>query len=270
MYHGTSVPGFPKHPHRGFETITVAQQGFVDHSDSLGATARFGAGDAQWMTAGRGIVHAEMFPLIHQDRSNPTELFQVWLNLPSTEKMVEPYFTMLWRESLPNHRFQDDEGRAGTLGGAPVPHPPPNSWAARPENEVAIWTLNLEAESRWRLPAVSPGIVRSLYFHRGGSLRVGGQFVSSGHRIVLPEVESVELEATDETAHLLLLQGRPMNEPVAHYGPFVMNTTLELQEAFRDYQRTGFGVWPWSSDDPAHPRERGRFAQHPDGRVERP
>ena len=79
MYHGSVVPGFPQHPHRGFETVTIMRSGFIDHSDSLGATARFGPGDVQWLTAGSGIVHCEMFPLINAEKGNPLELFQIWL-----------------------------------------------------------------------------------------------------------------------------------------------------------------------------------------------
>src|ERR1700744_6499967 len=123
MYHGSIVPGFPQHPHRGFETVTFVRQGFIDHSDSLGATARFGRGDVQWLTAGRGIVHCEMFPLVARDRANPLELFQIWLNLPRADKMVAPHFTMLWREKIPTTTVRDADGRpteinvvAGRLG----------------------------------------------------------------------------------------------------------------------------------------------------------
>src|SRR5207249_3173080 len=101
MYHGQRVPGFPQHPHRGFETVTVVRRGFIDHSDSVKATARYGEGDVQWLTAGRGILHSEMFPLLNRDRDNPLELFQIWLNLPRADKLVEPHFTMLWSPAIP-------------------------------------------------------------------------------------------------------------------------------------------------------------------------
>ncbi|HYN59579.1 MAG TPA: pirin family protein, partial [Rubrivivax sp.] len=103
MYHGLKVPGFPAHPHRGFETVTIVRRGLIDHSDSLGAAARFGGGDVQWLTAGRGIVHAEMFPLLDAGAPNPLELFQIWLNLPARNKMAEPHFKMLWSQDIPRH-----------------------------------------------------------------------------------------------------------------------------------------------------------------------
>jgi redox-sensitive bicupin YhaK (pirin superfamily) len=115
MYHGETVPGFPQHPHRGFETVTLGRQGFIDHSDSLGAAARFGQGDVQWVTAGRGISQSEMFPLIHRGGANPVELFQIWLNLPAASKRVAPYFTMFWRHEIPVIAMRDGAGRAATI-----------------------------------------------------------------------------------------------------------------------------------------------------------
>ena len=115
MYHGDVVPGFPQHPHRGFETVTIVRRGLIDHSDSLGAVARFGGGDVQWLTAGKGIVHSEMFPLLERDGENPLELFQIWLNLPASNKMVEPHFSMLWNHTLPRQRLVDAEGRKTEL-----------------------------------------------------------------------------------------------------------------------------------------------------------
>ena len=138
MYHGDVVPGFPQHPHRGFETVTIVRRGYIDHSDSLGATARFGMGDVQWLTAGAGVVHSEMFPLLNQDGPNPLELFQIWLNLPSKNKLADPYFTMFWDADIPRRRLTDANGRgvevtaiAGALDGVRPLAPPPHSWAAR-------------------------------------------------------------------------------------------------------------------------------------------
>lgn len=275
MYHGEIVPGFPMHPHRGFETVTLARSGLVDHSDSLGATARFGGGDAQWMTAGKGIVHSEMFPLIQSDNPNPLELFQIWLNLPSADKLVDPHFAMLWNHTIPRLTFHDAEGQtaqvtiiAGKLGNSVAPSPPPKSWAARSDSYVAIWTIKLAPHAQWTLPGAAPDTNRSLYFFRGGSLRVGAHALSAGVRVQLRPTAEVALVNGPEESELLLLQGRPIGEPVAQHGPFVMNSRAEIQQAFIDYQRTQFGGWPWQSDAPVHAREAGRFAKHADGRIE--
>jgi redox-sensitive bicupin YhaK (pirin superfamily) len=277
MYHGHVVPGFPQHPHRGFETVTIARRGAIDHSDSLGATARFGAGDVQWLTAGAGIVHAEMFPLLHRDRPNPVELFQIWLNLPSTHKLVSPRFVMLWGRDIPRHVATDSAGRrtevtviAGSLGAQRALAPPPDSWAAQPDADVAIWSIRIAPGAQFVLPkATHVQTRRLLYFFSGGSLRIGGEELRSHAAVALRATSDSPLEAGDGGCELLLLQGRPIEEPVAQHGPFVMNSRAELLQAFEDYRRTGFGGWPWPTGGPVHAREMGRFAHHPDGRVER-
>jgi redox-sensitive bicupin YhaK (pirin superfamily) len=275
MYHGRTVPGFPQHPHRGFETVTLVRQGLVDHSDSLGATARFGQGDAQWLTAGQGIVHAEMFPLLDAARPNPLELFQIWLNLPARDKLVPPHFAMLWGPSMPRLRRLDDQGRAvdvtavaGALEGQAPPAPPPHSWAARPEADVAVWTLRLDPHARFTLPRARAGTTRALYVFAGDAVRVDGEVVRRGQGArVRPEVD-LSLENGAAEAEVLMLQGRPIGEPVVSYGPFVMNSQAEIQQAFLDYRRTEFGGWPWPDDGPTHGPGPERFARHADGRFE--
>jgi len=185
MYHGKKVPDFPGHPHRGFETITVVRDGLVDHADSLGASGRYGEGDVQWMTAGKGVQHFEMFPLLKKEEENPMELFQIWLNLPKKNKMVEPHFKMLWGSKIPKLKHTDSAGKT-----------------------------------------------------------------------------------TEVEARILVLQGRPIGETVIQYGPFVMNTKEEIQQAFEDYHATKFGGWPWNRYDQVHDRAEGRFARHADGTVE--
>ena len=276
MYHGDTVPGFPQHPHRGFETVTIMRQGFIDHSDSLGATARFGPGDVQWLTAGGGIVHSEMFPLLNADAPNPSELFQIWLNLPAEDKHVEPHFAMLWDESIPIHTVLDEAGRtseirvvAGHIGDAKAPPPPPKSWAARSDTDVEIWTIRMPPEARVVVPSTSTDVNRTAYFFQGSTFRIGGNDVPLGSFARLkPDMDSVFENGSDE-GELLLLQGRPIGEPVVQHGPFVMNSPDEIQQAFMDYQRTGFGGWPWQTNDPVLPRTEGRIARHADGREER-
>ncbi|WP_219214891.1 pirin family protein [Variovorax boronicumulans] len=286
MYHGEEIPGFPGHPHRGFETVTIVRKGLIDHSDSLGAAARFGGGDVQWLTAGKGIVHSEMFPLLDAAAPNPLELFQIWLNLPASHKMVAPHFTMFWAEDVPRFTATDGEGRstdvacvAGRIGpvdgapgstGGPLA-PPPDSWAAQEGSDVAIWTIRMAPGARWTLPAaLGTGTRRSLYFFKGASVQVGGREVTGHAAIELRADQAVELLNGEVEGEFLVLQGKPIAEPVAQYGPFVMNTQAEIAQTMQDYRRTQFGGWPWKDEAPVHGSDPARFARHPDGHEERP
>ncbi len=270
MYHGSRVPGFPQHPHRGFETVTVVRRGYVDHSDSLGATARYGEGDVQWLTTGSGIQHAEMFPLIHDDRDNPLELFQIWLNLPPESKLVPAYFRMLWGEEIPTLTPAPGvelDVMAGALDGHVAPAPPPDSWASH-DDTFAIWLIRVAPDAVWELPATDAGVNRMLHFFDGQTAMIATTSVERGTGIRLRSDVPAGIRSTGSPAEFLLLQGRPIGAPVIQMGPFVMNTPEEIQQALTDYRRTGFGGWPWPSPDPVHSRSDGRFALHADGRVE--
>ena len=285
MYHGSLVPGFPQHPHRGFETISFMRRGFMDHSDSLGAAARFGRGDVQWMTAGSGIVHAEMFPLLNKESANATELFQIWINLPADDKMVPPHFSMLWDHEIPKHTLLDDTGRpvdvtvvAGqVVPGHQAPPPPPHSYASRADADVHIWHAGLAEGARWDLPVAGHADTRRVIYVFGGVVRIGDTEVESGHAAVVRADVPVTIaddtpggSLTDDghSAEVLVLGGRPIGEPVVQYGPFVMNTKAEIQKAYHDYAETHFGGWPWPANDPNHGHDLRRFARHADGRTE--
>lgn len=275
MYHGRRIPGFPVHPHRGFETVTVVMEGFVDHSDSAGAAGRYGNGDVQWMTAGAGLQHSEMFPLINKDSENTLELFQIWINLPADRKFANPHFKMLWADSIPEAFVKDDSGRetriyivAGEFAGQRAPDPAPDSWAADPDNEVAIWNITMDSKAELTLPAASDEALRMLYFFEGDTINITGQDVSPMNAVEMFANQEVLIRNGDKPGRLLLLQGQPINEPVAQYGPFVMNTQQEIHQAIADYRNTGFGGWPWENEDNVHPRGKGRFALYSDGEEE--
>jgi len=277
MYHGRTVPGFPVHPHRGFETVTVVRKGVVDHSDSLGGAGRYGHGDTQWMTAGKGIQHAEMFPLLNSDKPNPLELFQIWLNLPRRSKFVEPHYAMLWKKQIPVVFLKDQQGRetqvevvAGSLKGQNAPDPAPDSWASDPEHEVAIWYIHMEAEATWNLPPASKGVNRTLYFFEGDRVLFNGTSVQSGNVLEVEAHQTMQLINGEQNGRFLLLQGKPIQEAVVNYGPFVMNTEEEIRQTYQDYQQTQFGGWPWPRADMVHSEGKGRFALHGDGREEFP
>ncbi len=276
MYHGSTVPGFPGHPHRGFETITVVRKGLVDHADSLGAAGRYGNGDVQWMTAGKGVQHAEMFPLLNQDAENPLELFQIWLNLPKRSKMVEPHFKMLWSESVPKFIEASNGVNAhievliGSLGQYKSSNPPPNSWAADANNHVAIYNIHLEPSASFKIPAAVEGINRSIYYYEGEGLQIAEQILAPYHAADVDASQGIQLVNGTVSSKVLVLQGRPISEPVVQHGPFVMNSREEIYQAFQDYQQTQFGGWPWERYDQVHDAKLGRFAKHADGRMEEP
>lgn len=271
MYHGKLVPGFPAHPHRGFETITIAEKGLVDHADSLGATGRFGNGDIQWMTAGKGVQHSEMFPLLNQEEKNELLLFQIWLNLPSYKKMAEPHYKMLWNEAIPV--IEKDGAKVklvyGRFENTEQVDCAPDSWAAEEENQVGVFMISLNPGSRLLLPMQKSGVNRSLFFYEGNDLALGSEETDQHKYFALHDGVNCEI-STKSGAKVLVLQGKPIKEKVVQQGPFVMNTEKEINDTLYDFQMNGFGGWPWPRPDFVHGREKGRFAQYANGEVENP
>ncbi|QIL79653.1 pirin family protein [Diaphorobacter sp. HDW4A] len=281
LYAGADgMPGFPNHPHRGMETVSILRRGFIDHADSLGNSGRYGPGDVQWMTAGGGIQHAEMFPLLHQDQPNEFELFQVWLNMPGHKKMVGPSYKMMWAEQIPHYRHEGVNVHIVAGGYQPQEDasapfieplsPTPDTWAADPQSELAIWVITIAPGARITLPpATRPDSQRTLFAYEGNGLLVAGQDVGANRRVrVVAQAPLPLSNRSVQPVQLMLMQGVPLGEPVIRSTVYVTNTIEELHQAKRDFQRTGFGGWPWETRQPMHGPGFQRFAQYA-GHAER-
>jgi|UPI0004AF5B92 redox-sensitive bicupin YhaK (pirin superfamily) len=268
MYHGIDIAGFPQHPHRGFETITATLEGIIDHTDSLGNAGRYGHGDVQWMTAGKGVVHGENFPLVETEKPNFTKFFQIWLNLPAKNKMADASFKMHWNENIPRVKQEGVTVHvwAGELEGKTALQPTPFSWAQDDANDVAIFAFELMPSKEFYVPAAKGGshTNRALYFIEGDEMLCNGKSFTKPVHLTMDGGQPFEIKNNGPSGSkpmlCLLLQGRPIAEPVAKYGPFVMNTQQEIQQAFSDYRATQFGGWPWKDDAMVFPRTKGRFA----------
>ena len=213
-----------------------------------------------------------MFPLLKKDEPNTFELFQIWLNLPAASKFVVPSYKMLWNESIPKIKLIDNNQKnieidlaAGKYESYTAPEPAPDSWAANPENEVNIWHIKLEENAVWQIPVTSGKVNCSLYFFEGESIEIESNTILLNHVLDLEAGKEINVKNGNKAARLLLLQGKPINEPVEQYGPFVMNYMDEIQQAFADFRRTQFGGWPWSRADVVHGKDRGRFARFDNG-----
>ena len=221
-----------------------------------------------------------LLSLSSQESENVLELFQIWINLPKRSKMVEPGFKMFWAEDLATVHKADGTEIALIAGSLPgfgtPPAPPPNSYASDPSSDVMVLTLKIPAKGTWTLPAYDgcaglSGLNRNAYIHTGKKSKIGGQVVNGQKRLKLrPDVDT-EIAAEEGPIEVLVLQGRDIGEPVVQHGPFVGNSREDISKAFRDYQTTEFGGWPWKSSALAHARERPRFAQYASGEIdERP
>jgi redox-sensitive bicupin YhaK (pirin superfamily) len=191
--------------------------------------------------------------------------------------LADPYFTMFWNAQIPRFEVADESGNrsvvkliVGDYQGQEALSPPPDSWAAQPEHDVQVWRISMEPDAQWTLPATTAEHGRMLYFYSGERLQVAQHWLTESTGVQLKASADLALTNGSRPAELLLLSGRPIGEAVAQHGPFVMNNRAELMQAFVDYRNGVFGGWPWSSEDPVHARDRGRFAVHADGRIDAP
>jgi redox-sensitive bicupin YhaK (pirin superfamily) len=220
------IAGFPDHPHRGFETITYMLAGRMKHRDSAGHEGLLENGGMQWMTAGRGVIHSE----IPQQEEGVMEGFQLWLNLPAQDKMSAPWYRDFAAGELPRAKV-DDGGTAIVLAGESHGV---NGAVTREATAPLYLDLHLPAGSRFEQP-LAVDLNAFIYVYRG-TAQIVGEAVPAGRMAILTnEGDGVVLEASED-ARLILVAGRPLNEPIAQYGPFVMNTQQEIQQAVADYR----------------------------------
>jgi len=231
-----SPRGVGEHPHRGFETVTVVYQGEVEHRDSTGNKGRIGPGDVQWMTAASGIVHEEMHGREFTAKGGTMEMVQLWVNLPAKLKMSPPGYQDIVNPAIPVAALPAAAGTVRVIAGQFEKAKGP----ARTQTPIDVWDMRIQAKktASFRIPE---GHAAALLFLRGGGLVNGADAVDEGDLAVLDRHgEAVSIEAAADST-ILVLSGKPIDEPVIGYGPFVMNTEAEIQKAMEDYRSGRMG-----------------------------
>lgn len=229
------IAGFPSHPHRGFETVTYLLEGRMRHKDNAGNEGVIEPGGIQWMTAGKGIIHSEM----PEQEDGRLEGFQLWINLPASHKMTQPAYQEYGVDKIPletrtgaSIRVITGETSLGTKG--PV---------SQPLTEPLYLDVSLEANTAFS--EAIPELHNAFVYVIQGSVRLESEqgetvSVTRDQLAVLTQGTSIDLETQQQAARFLLIAGKPIGEPIARSGPFVMNSQAELQQAYRDYQSGQF------------------------------
>lgn len=227
--------GVGQHPHRGFETVTIVYQGGVSHRDSSGGGGTIGPGDVQWMTAASGLIHEEFHSENFARQGGPFEMIQLWVNLPSKDKMSKPGYQGITANQISNVELENNAGIARVISGAYETTNGP----AHTFTPMNVWDMRLNAGRTLSL-TLPAGHTTSLYVLRG-KLKIGAESIVAAELAVM-EPEGTELIADIlEDAVVLLLSGEPLNEPIVGHGPFVMNTRAEIMQTMQDYNNGKFG-----------------------------
>lgn len=235
--------GVGKHPHRGFETVTLAFQGEVEHGDNVGNHGVIGPGDVQWMTAGSGIVHEEFHSENFARQGGTFEMCQLWVNLPKKHKMATPRYQSILNEDIPRVPLVEEDvdmsyGHVRIIAGSHLGGVGP----AKTFTSINVWDVLLTTKG-WKTELKLPAGHTTLIFVRRGSVKVGAKGFVGPQGMVRLEASgsSTVLEAQEENTQLLLLGGEPIDEPIAARGPFVMNTQAELAQANDDFRSGRLG-----------------------------
>lgn len=231
--------GVGQHPHRGFETVTIVYQGEVEHRDSTGSGGVIGPGDVQWMTAASGILHEEFHSKDFSQKGGTIEMVQLWVNLPAKDKMAAPGYQTLLNQDIPVVPLADNAGQVRVIAGNYGGHAGP----ARTFSPINVWDMKLNAGHTTTLQ-VEDGHTLAVVMLHGAILVNGEQIVRETQMVLLDRAgDSITLEANGDVS-LLVLSGEPIDEPIVGYGPFVMNSEAEIQQAFRDFNSGQFGAMP--------------------------
>lgn len=227
--------GVGPHPHRGFETVTIAFQGEVEHGDSVGNRGVIGAGDVQWMTAASGIIHEEFLSREFLKQGGTLEMVQLWVNLPAKDKMIVPKYQPILNQDIPVVKLPDDAGSLRVVAGSYAG----TQGAATTFSPVELWDIKIEAGKSVELKI--PRGHNAMLFVRRGSITLDGNLAGTGDLVILEkEGLTIGLQANEE-ASVLMMGGEPINEPIVASGPFVMNTEQEIRLAMMDYQSGRMG-----------------------------
>ena len=232
----TRPRGVGQHPHRGFETVTIVYQGEVEHRDSTGSGGRIGPGDVQWMTAASGILHEEFHSSDFTHQGGTLEMVQLWVNLPASDKMSPPRYQTLMDADIPSVPLPDGAGQLRVIAGDYAGHAGP----AKTFTPIDVWDVRLRGGETIELPAHAGRSVAAVVLR--GTVEVNGAQVAREAQFVLLDRDGtgVSIEANSD-ATLLILSGEPIDEPIAGYGPFVMNTQAEIAQAMQDFNSGRFG-----------------------------
>jgi redox-sensitive bicupin YhaK (pirin superfamily) len=237
--------GVGEHPHRGFETVTIVYDGEVEHRDSSGAGGVIGPGDVQWMTAAGGVIHEEFHSRGFAKAGGPFKVMQLWVNLPAKDKMTAPAYQPIASSAIPVVDLADGAGRARIIAGDFAGTKGP----ARTFTPINVWDVRLKRDAEVTLD-LPDGHTSMLVVLSGHVTVNGGEPAGAAEVLLLDRAGSGAVVAADADAEVLVLTGEPIDEPIAGYGPFVMNTEAEIRQAIDDFNSGRFGRIP--AEAPAH------------------